>query len=322
MEAMTEMGNHTGLRGPTTIPRLTDLRERIRTFVGIAAANGSPISIDELRTLLPPESVSSSNALENFLENDRVLSKDLVTSRGEVAPRGSSTLLGRRRELQSVARNRLRLAKEFAVALRGRCTGIEMIGVSGSTAYDASKDADDIDFFLVTSIGRLWSSLLLSMILAKIQRLRDPEAPVFCFNRVLDIRECTAEFNQSRDPFVAREALSLQVVFGNEVYQALLRGSPWMAEPFPTLYQSRRATTEETNNSYPTPKGESRGLIEFAALAILGPYLWMAGLRRNRWLRKQNRANECFRTVIRKSMCAFESNLYEDLRQAYGRAFS
>src|SRR5690242_14453768 len=108
------MASQTAFEGPSSVERLTDLRERIRAFVGIAAANGSPISVEELRTLLPPETASSSIALEHFLAHDQVLSQDLVTNSGEVAPRDSARLLRRRRSLQILAQHRQRRAESFA----------------------------------------------------------------------------------------------------------------------------------------------------------------------------------------------------------------
>jgi hypothetical protein len=316
------MASQTGVESPAPWEGLSNLRERIRAFVGIAAANGSSMSVEELRTLLPAESPASSIALEHFLANDGILSRDLVTGLGEVAPRDSPTLLGRRDSLRMLAQDRRRRAESFAGGLRKLCPGIELLGVSGSTAYQTPKPQDDIDLFLVTSVGRVWTSLLFAMILAKVERLRDSQSPVLCFNRVVDMPQCVAEFTESRDPFVAREALSLQIVAGQDIYQELLRRSPWMAEPFPILYRTRTEGMPWRNDTGGKRQGRRMGLIEFAALAFLGPYLWMVGLRRNRWLRKRNRAAECFRTVVRRSMCAFESDLYEELRKSYGKAFS
>ncbi len=301
---------------------MTDLRDRIRLFVGIAAANGSPISVEELRALLPAGSVEASVALERFLETDEILSNDIIMSRGEVAPRGSASLLGRSHELRNLAQARLQRAQRFAANLSKICSGIEMVGVSGSTAHGAAKDSDDIDFFLVTSPGRLWSSLFMTMFLAKLERVQDPGAPVFCFNRVLDIDRCRSEFSESRDPITAREALSLQVVIGKSVYRDLLQRSKWMADTFPTLYRSRKESLSGSEEA-PRDRGHGRmGLLERATFAVLGPYLWMAGLRRNRWLEKHNRSDECFRTIVRKSICAYESNLYEEMRRSYRGAFS
>jgi predicted nucleotidyltransferase len=315
-----ELTGQRGVQAPPAATKLSELRNRIRTFVDIAAANGTAISVDELQTLQPPGTGLTSSALLRFLETDRVLAADVVTNQGEVAPRESASLLGQHRIQQDLARLRLGIAAGFSNSLVRSLRGIVMIAVSGSTAYDAAKETDDIDMFIVTSPGRLWSTLLIAMVRARIERLRRPHSPVLCFNRVVDLAECEAEFKDSRDPFIAREALALQPLIGGTIYRDLLSQSTWMKEAFPILYQRRvEGPLSETNkpSRRPSPLG---AVFEGIAFLLLGSYLRLVGVKRNAWLRRRGRGRECFETVVRRSICAYESLLYEQLRFTYRQA--
>ena len=296
-------------------------RERIRVLVEVAAANGSSISLTELRELLPPGLFSSAEALARFLVADEGLAARFAMVAGEVTLRGHEALADHRRMQRGLAADRLAEADLFLERLGKVCPWIELAAISGSTAYDAAKPGDDLDFFLVTRRHRLWITLLVALVRARLERLRSPGAPVYCFNRLLERAACEHAFRERRDALFAREALNLRVLRGGTLYRALLAGAPWMAEPFPGLYAARAAGGDASAARAPRG-GTAGGILNGAALLFLGPYLWIAGVYRNAWLRRQGRVKECFRTVVRPDVCATESVLYDELREEYRRAFA
>ncbi len=297
-------------------------RERIRALVGIAATNESSISLDELLDLLPPKLFDSREALAHFIATDDGLSRQLAAVDGEVTFRGRESLAERRLVQRGITEGRLAEAARFLHELGRICPWIELAGISGSTAYGGAKPADDIDFFLVTQEHRLWATLLLAFLCARGVRFRSAEAPVYCFNRTLERPACERAFLERRDPLFAREALNLRVLHGNGAYRDLLASAPWMAESFPRLYTARLAATAEGAWPVRRSAGPEGRLLNAAALLVLGPYLWMAGLARNVRLRRAGREKECFRTVVRSDFCATESVLYDELREEYRRAFA
>ncbi len=296
-------------------------RERIRVLVGVAAANESSISLDELLELLPAGLFPSAEALGHFITADVDLSSRLATTGGEVTLRGREDLAAHRLRQRALAADRLKDADRFVAQLARVCSGIELAGISGSTAYGGAKPTDDIDFFLVTRPHRLWATLLLALLRARIERMRSPDTPVYCFNRLLERPACERAFQERRDALFAREALNLRILRGGTVYRDLVASARWMAEPFPNLYAARLAKPGPADLEGRTDGPAGRPL-NAAALLLLGPYLWLAGLVRNARLRRQGRAKECFRTVVRPDLCATESILYDELREEYRRAFA
>jgi hypothetical protein len=284
-------------------------------------SNGSTISLEELRVLLPPDVFPDLVSLERYLRTDGVLSRDLAIRDGEVTLATNPDLATRRRAQRELTTARLLIAERFVGHLARQCPWLELVGISGSTAFGGAKPQDDVDFFLVTRKNRMWITLLIAMSRARILRIRSPEAPVFCFNRVTEIDDCARSFREARDPLFAREALSLKVLLGGAFHLELLRQSPWMGDHFPELYRlSTLRASPDTSDRPSRPAAHWFLANEFAFLA-LGPYLWLVGLVRNARLKRQGRQGARFRTVVERSFCAYESRKYEELGDAYRRTF-
>lgn len=308
-------GTHAPLPSPTH-------KERIRVLVEIAAANASSISLHEILDLLPRGDFPSSDALRRFIEGDEHLSRQLTAVGDELTLRGQESLAATRTLQRDLAERRLVEADRFLLDLTRVCPWIELAGVSGSTAYSGAKPSDDTDFFLVTRRHRLWVTLLVALAAAKVYRLRSPNASRFCFNRLTEVESCERTFRENRDPLFAREALSLRVLRGRDLYAQLVRAAPWMQDHFPGLYVSRMV--EGGSRTIPSePEAKRLGdLVNAAAFLLVAPYLWMAGLARNVRLRREGRDLECFRTVVRRDFWATESSVFDELREAYRRAFA
>jgi len=298
-----------------------DLRNRIRTLVRVAADNDSTVSSDELRALLPADAFAGTQELGRFLADDPVLSSEFAVIGGEVVPRDATALIALRSEQRRLSEERLATAGRYAHRLSRMCPGIDLVAISGSTAYGGAKPHDDIDFFIVARRNRMWLTLLLAMGLARLERLRNPSAPVFCFNRVTERDPCASSFRESRDPLFAREALNLRVLQGHAFYADLIRRSPWMRNTFPALYRERLQEVFFKEDESTRTTGPAGLLGNAAAFAVLAPYLWLAGLARNVGLSRAGRSRARFRTVIAWAFCAYESQKYEDLRDAYRRSF-
>lgn len=298
-----------------------DPRERISTLVDIAASNGSTVSTEELRLLLPVGLFSTADALERFIRADPSLSDSLIIVDGEVAPRGAEELVARRREQRRLTSDRIDAANAFAARLDRHMPWLELVSISGSTAYGGAKPHDDVDFFLVTKKDRMWVTFLVALALARLERFRSRDSPVLCFNRVTERDACLQSFGDGHDPLFAREALNLRILQGHGFYHELLERAPWIEEHFPTLYDSRlhaAAPGEAETVARRAPHWFVANVVAFLGLA---PYLWAVGLVRNARLDRAGRRKAHFRTVIERDFCAYESRKYDDLRDAYRRAF-
>lgn len=297
------------------------VRDRIAALVGIAASNGSTVSSEELRLLLPVDLFTTADSLERFIRSDPVLSLSLVITNGELAPRGAESLIAQRREQRKLTTDRVRLAEQFITMVTRRMPWIDLAGVSGSTAYGGAKPQDDIDFFVVTQPNRMWITLLAALVLARLQRLQSTDGPVFCFNRVTERDACVRSFDADHEPLFAREALNLRILRGHKFYRELLASAPWMEEQFPSLYRSRLQADLPPESAEPSSRIPGWSVANGLAFLALAPYLWMAGLVRNVQLARNGRRRAHFRTVIERDFCAYESRKYDELRAEYRRTF-
>ncbi len=300
---------------------ISEARRRIRGLVSIAADHDCSLSLEELSLLLPDHLFPSVGALESFVIGDRMLGKELVVAEGELAPRGREGLIPQRPAQRGLNLQRQVEAQVFASNLANWCPWIYVIGISGSMAFGGPRPTDDVDLFMAVRRRRLWITLFVALAMAKLVRRRNGGSPLYCFNRVVDFGQCVETFQTAHDPLLAREALNVKVLVGEEYYRELLAAAPWMGKYFPRLYEFKV-------NSRPGP-GASRvdtgravwSLLNLAAFLAVGPYLWAAGLVRNRRLRRAGNHQAEFRTIIEARFCAFESAKYDALREEYRRFF-
>ena len=299
---------------------LASIRTKVRTLVSIAASNDSSIPSAEVLLLLPRGAFTSPAGLEEFVSHDRTLRTEIVVSDGELAFKGSEALARDRSEQTNRTAYRVRLARSFAHRLVRACPWIRLVAISGSTAYGRTKHRDDIDFFVVTRKNRLWVTLLFALILAKIQRTRNPSAPVFCFNRLLDEAQCDDTFRTHQEPLLAREALTMRVLEGRTYFLGLIQSASWMGGLFPGLYQESLAQGEGelavTNRDH-----RFWSFANWIAFGAVAPYAALANLSRNHRLLKSGEADARFRTVIGRGFFAYESRKFDLLKDAYRRAF-
>ena len=289
--------------------------------MAIAASHDSSISSAELFLLLPPGAFVSAESLEEFVVHDTSLRQDLIVCLGEIAFKDLQELARHRAEQVSLTASRMHLAQSFSERLGTICPWLRLVAVSGSTAYGRTKMRDDIDFFVVTRSNRLWITLLLALIAAKIRRMRNPASPVYCFNRIHEESHCASAFRSLQEPLFAREALNLRVLEGHAYYRALVGSAPWMENLFPALY--RQALSSSTVGDTGRDDGGRRvwSIANWIAFAALTPYLTLVGLWRNVRLQKAGEYDSLFRTVIRRGFFAYESTKYDLLRDTYRRAF-
>ncbi len=308
-------------RGADGGDALQDARARIRAIVSIASGHGSSVSTEEIHLLLPAGAFENPEAVERFVARDEVLRTELGVQRGEIFSRPDANAAKRRGAQRALTADRLRLAEAFASRLVRRCPGVRLVAVSGSTAFGAAEPDHDVDFFVVTGRSRMWITLLLSMTMARIDRLRDARTPTLCFNRVVETEPCVTSFSCPGDPLLAREALSLKVVHGRGFYRKLLRDAAWMERFFPNLYRASLLACEAGAEPL-EPRGSAAGsFANLAAYLSLAPYLWLAGLVRNVRLRRQGRPDALFRTVVGFRFFSYESRKFEVLRERYAREF-
>ena len=104
---------------------------------------------------------------------------------------------------------------------------IKFIGLSGTLAWEAGNREDDIDLFIISQKGRLWTSRFLAVVLAfllGIKRKRgEKKAPgKVCLNLFFDEGDLKVP-EVKRNEYVAFELLALKPLFDKGVYRKLLQ---------------------------------------------------------------------------------------------------
>lgn len=115
---------------------------------------------------------------------------------------------------------------------------VKLIGVTGALAMENAKKDDDIDLFIITSKGLLWTSRFLVTILLELTgKRRRPEVKrvnnKICLN-MFATEECLQVPHKEQDLFSAHEVLQMKPIFNRDnTYQKFLMANKWVREYLP-----------------------------------------------------------------------------------------
>jgi len=310
-----------GAGGTASIPRVrsasvdTLAERRFAVLLQVARRYRTGLSVDELISLLPAGGPTGREELLYWLGARPKLARlegDQVFP-AEIAPAALDERRNRGKRYRGAADE---LVNEH---LGPVLPWVRCLGITGSAAYGAPDRGDDLDFFVVTRPGSLWVFLTYTYLAVRFRfRPRESEErPMPCFNYVLDEREAHADFARPQGFLFAREALTTQILVGEEFYRKLLHTAPWLGEEIPRLYAARKGSE--------VPPAPSRAPAAIRLLnALLFPpvatYLHLVALRRRAELR-WNRAGEGeFRVRTTFARLAYATDEFEDLRREAARA--
>ena len=173
---------------------------------------GATLSIAEIRRLV------ASPALSRFVtlhpQGDLVLTgrDELVARRQEGIARTAKLLAGHQRTLQGLA----------------TLPFVRMLAYSGGTAHQNPGRKPDIDLFVVTAPGGLYTAYTLIFLLTKLTRTRS----VVCPNYLVDENDLLIAYH--RDLFTANQVVSARPLSGPETYVAFCGANArWVHDYFP-----------------------------------------------------------------------------------------
>lgn len=295
---------------------LTERQERdVEAFCDIARENGAVMSLRELLGLAGID--ASERDLAAAFDSSRLGSRFLLQS-GYVVERAYSgsdprAAVATENVRRKRAQENLRIASGFGRSLVQRTV---ILSVSGGNSYLSAREGEDIDFFCVTRSDEMWVFMLRALLLARVHRLANREAPQLCFSCVMDERRARKEFSEKHDPIFARDALTTRVIGGTGAYNALLRSARWMADFFPAFYTLRLRETEGSG-SYCEEAPRNPAILNEFLRHTLGTFLRMKSWALNRRLAKRSRNSSVFQTRVGKGYYVYESNRYRKLRGMY-----
>jgi SAM-dependent methyltransferase len=293
----------------------SDLDGRIRVLVDVAGQFGVGVPLAELTSLLPTTGPERPDLLEQYLAvQPRLVEVTHQAAYPLTAPDPAETDR-RRRGTEYLARAEALLEGP----LRGLQSSVRCIGVTGSVAYGAPTEADDLDFLVITRAGALPWFLAATYAKLRLLRLRggDPSAPTPCFNYVIDERRAPREFGEAQGFLFAREALTTRILRGREYYRALLARCPWMGSELPRLYATEAGGGGDLGPQAATWWTRLASAIVFLPLAT---YLQCGGLIRNAEHRRHRRELYMYRLLVAPDRVATRSRRFDVLRAQYETA--
>jgi hypothetical protein len=171
-------------------------------------------------------------------------------------------------EREIISKEKLKIARKIARIL-GFIPSIKFVGVSGALACRNSKSQDDIDFFIITQAGQVWTTRFFStLILDFLGKRRKPQDKEFkdkiCLNLFLDESDlCLGP----KDLFLAREIVQLEPLYNKDsCYSKFLSKNAWIKKFLPNAKTQLRIQEQDGK------KGEKKFNILFI-FAILEPVL-------------------------------------------------
>ena len=117
-----------------------------------------------------------------------------------------------------------------------------MVAVTGSLAVNNVDAAADIDFLIVTEIGRLWLCRAMIIMLVKLAAKR---GVWLCPNYFLSTR---ALHFDDRNLFSAHEIVQMVPISGRRVFRQLLEENQWVTDFLPNAYAALELLGEQALN--------------------------------------------------------------------------
>jgi hypothetical protein len=207
--------------------------EAILRTVTYASLFQAPLTLDRLHRNLMDVALSREE-MEDALR-DPWLRRRIEVVRGLVIPRGRREWIEERVTRRAHSR---RLVARHRRVLRwlGRLPYVRMVAISGACAHENATD-DDVDVFLVSSVGRAWGVCLVLTVLSRLVGVRR----TLCLNYIVD--EAALALPE-HDVFTAAEVVGLRLLSGPETYRRLVGVNAWAAGLFPNFRARHLAESE------------------------------------------------------------------------------
>jgi hypothetical protein len=190
---------------------------------------------------------------------------------------GRDALAEVRRSREEHARRLWPRARSYARTI-GALPFVRFVGVSGALAVDNVCADADIDYFIVTEGGRLWTARALIVALVRLARRR---GDVICPNYL--VSERAIELGD-RNLFTAHELTQLVPIVGRATYTRLRKSNAWAIQFLPNASGPPRPAQVSNRD-----RGRIRAAAEW--LGRSAPGRWVERWERERKVRRFERGS-------------------------------
>lgn len=195
--------------------------------------------------------------LKILIKNKKIKS---IKLEGEKSPRYTlGEYIIRAKYLQIKAANSIKKKKKAKLYLHilSWFSQIKMIGLSGSVAMLNAEADDDIDLFIITKKGRMWTARMIGLILAQILGLRRKRGEnkaenKVCLNLFFDETDLQLPKHKKTE-YGAHEVLQMKpVIDKNHTYDAFIKANSWVFQWFPNADKRYTIPTQVKSAVYRT----------------------------------------------------------------------
>jgi hypothetical protein len=185
-----------------------------------------PLKVSEIFTFFPTNSISEQD-IKQALNEENI--KDAVESFDNffcIKGRGQHAII-RRRKMEQHARKMWRLARIMSHIIK-RFPFVESVFATGSLSKNATDKNSDLDFFIITTPGRLWICRAFLTIFKKIVLLNQKK--YFCINYYLSADRLEIE---DKNIFTATEIAHIKPIYDSGRYWDFMQANGWIKSFFP-----------------------------------------------------------------------------------------
>lgn len=212
------------LDAPST---LTADERAIASSVLYAGLFDYPLTLAQLRQTLIGRLLTATE-IRTLFDRSPALQAAIGGRDGFYFPAGRDVLIGERRRREARSRHFLR-RHQVLLTLVCALPYVRMVALSGSIAHMNLEGSGDLDLFIVTRPGHVWSTAVLTVVFAKLLRRRT----TVCANYVIADSELTFP---DQDLFSASQILHLKPLVGFDVFLRLLADNPFVQNFYPNFH--------------------------------------------------------------------------------------
>lgn len=167
---------------------------------------------------------------------------------------GQGKIVDLRIEREKFSLEKLKIAQETADLLK-LIPFVKFVGITGALSMNNAKEKDDIDLFVVTGGGLLWTTRLLSTLLIEITGSRRHPKDVNVNNKIclnMFVAEDYLEIpKKSQNLFSAHEVLQVKPLFNRgDTYQKFLNANGWVRKYLPNGFKIRNTRLISSGQAY------------------------------------------------------------------------
>lgn len=214
----------------------TDVQDSISSAVAYYQVFKYYLTPHELHEYLHGENYVGKNDLIAQLEKAQRLINNFVISNVEWKKRTVRRMRARHKHIKEQQAKFAESLKKMEIARRAArilqyIPSIKLIAVSGNLAMMNAGIKDDIDLFIVTSVGAVWTTRLISslllILLNKKRMFGDKKVKnKICLNVFIDENHLEMK---KKNLYVAHEIAQMKVLYAkHDIYQTFLSTNSWM----------------------------------------------------------------------------------------------